>query len=515
MTRRTAFRWAAPLAAALPLLAAPAVFSQDTVAAPAPTVLRRPAASPLLPPDHWAVRAAGRAHALGLASDYLPAQEAVPRHVVWGVLVRSAEAGEGAYGALAAGWVDRFAEEFSEYAPPGRGHDLVSASAAVSGGYREAEGRLAPAIGYLSSRQPPLPIDDVHALYAGGAAAISAGRALAASAEVRARSGELALVRWQASAGWAGWMLGVGREEVRYGPGRGGGVVLSPAAAFPRIELQTTTPFVLPSVLKWLGPVSTHVFVTGLADDARHPTEPLFWGMRLAVRPHPRLTIGGNRAAIFGGEGRPVTLRNVAGMLVGVVHSNFENQVISGDVRWRLPTEGVLPLTAYLEWGADDAAGGAHEMPGRVLGLQSPALPGLPGVALGLEYAGVATACCGHGAWYFNNTFRGNWAIGDQALAHPLGGEGWEASAYASVDAGGSRLRADLRGFVRERGDRSYERFRGGTLFGPERTGRSRGGVATGALRVGPRTDLRVSAAAEVGNGWREHDVALDVAVFF
>ncbi|MDB4949817.1 MAG: hypothetical protein JWM27_2466, partial [Gemmatimonadetes bacterium] len=39
-------------------------------------------ASPLLPPEHWAVAAAARAEGMGLVRLYLPSQRAVPRLLV-------------------------------------------------------------------------------------------------------------------------------------------------------------------------------------------------------------------------------------------------------------------------------------------------------------------------------------------------------------------------------------------------------------------------------------------------
>ena len=73
-------------------------------------------------------------------------------------------------------------------------------------------------------------------------------------------------------------------------------------------------------------------------------TEPGLFGARLGVRPHPRITLGISRAAIFGGEGRPLTLRKLAGLAVGVIrNSDFENQILSFDARLRLPM--------VLEWG--------------------------------------------------------------------------------------------------------------------------------------------------------------------
>ncbi|HEU4457265.1 MAG TPA: capsule assembly Wzi family protein, partial [Longimicrobium sp.] len=320
--------------------------------------------------------------------------------------------------------------------------------------------------------------------------------------------------RWDVTVGAGAFALSAGVGEVGYGYARSGGIVLSPADALPRVELQTTRPVRLPWVLGYLGDVSAHTFVS-LMDEERHPTEPWLWGMRIAARPHERFTIALHRASIFGGEGRPATVGNLARMLVGIVKSDFENQVVSGEVRWRLPTDSLLPVTAYLEWGADDGAGAISEVPGRVAGLFLPALPGVPQVGIGGEYTRFGEACCGHGPWYFNGTFRGNWARGDQPLGHPLGGEGWEGAGYAQAELMGSRLRLDGRFFVRERSESSLAELGGGNLFSPTRTGRSTGGWVEAAFRLFSRGDVRAGWRVEDGDGWREQGVHVEAVVLF
>ncbi|HEU4885686.1 MAG TPA: hypothetical protein VFT45_25855, partial [Longimicrobium sp.] len=85
-------------------------------------------ASPLLPAGHWAVRAAERAKAMGLAPGWFPAQDAAPRGVVMDALEQAAEAGSqrsARVAALTQGWVDRFREEFPEYGEDAYGDPLL------------------------------------------------------------------------------------------------------------------------------------------------------------------------------------------------------------------------------------------------------------------------------------------------------------------------------------------------------------------------------------------------------
>lgn len=477
-------------------------------------------ASPLLPPEHWAVRAAERLHAVGFAPSYLPAQGAVPRAEVLAALLEGGEAviqfcqepHLAPWEPVVEGWLDRFLEEFPEsYGPAG---PVVHLGTSVGAGYAERTGVLAPAVGYRYDRQNPLPAEGDAGLVLHGSTGVLLGRTIFAAGELTSRSGATGAARWEVGAGARGWQLSAGQAEVRYGPGRGGGIVLSPRDPLPRVEVRRTRPLRFPGVLGYAGRVTGHLFVSRMTDEDRHSTEPWMFGARLAVQPHGRLALGLNRGAVFGGEGRPLTFRNVAGLAAGAIRSHFENQILSFDARWRLPTDALLPVTVYAEWGADDGAGALNEMPGYLGGLFIPALPGVPQVALGVEGARF-TDCCGHSTWYFNATFPGNWARGDQALGHPLGGEGWERSAYASADLLDSRVRLRAQGFQRERRQTTLGEMGGGNLFSPWRTGRSDGWRVDGEVTLMHGAELRGSWVRDAGGGWEEQVLRLGLFAYF
>ncbi|HEU0014321.1 MAG TPA: capsule assembly Wzi family protein, partial [Longimicrobium sp.] len=280
-----------------------------------------------------------------------------------------------------------------------------------------------------------------------------------------------------------------------------------------RAELRTDRPLRLPSVLRHLGPLTLETFVARIDGD-RHPDEAWLWGARLAGRPHPRLTLGINRASLFGTEAEPATAGRVLRMFVGVIrNSDFENQVLSFDAAWRLPTEDLVPATVYLEWGADDGAGALNEQPARIVGIRLPGAFSFPELTLGAEYTRIQ-ACCGHGSWYFNGTFRGNWAVRDRPLAHPLGGQGWEGMGYVEVD--GDVLRLEGRGFARSRHDDNRFVFGGGNLFTPGHEGRSYGGSVEGVLRLARGVELRAGLYREDGdNNWREERRHVEVTARF
>ena len=514
----------AALAAVLSVHAAAAQQPADTVPAAADSsrarvelpVERLPDlhASPLLPFEHWAVQAARRAEAMGLTR-FFPAQRAVPRAAVHRALEEAARnAQTPALQRLAAGWERRFDDEFPEFEGYRRFGPLTLLGASAAAGYDRATGRLAPVPGYqgLGARPQPLPdVSDPRASLALGLASEWAS----VSGEGAYRGGEAVVRRWDAAVGAGAFQLAVGREPVGYGYAQGGTIVFSDPDALPRVELQTTRPVRLPWVLRGIGPVTVHSFAGPVNDPARHPTKPYLWGFRAAVQPHPRLTFAANRGSMFGGENDPITFGRVLKMLVGVVRSPFENQVISLEGRYRLPTDRVLPVTAYMEWGADDAAGALDETPARVIGLFVPALPGAPEAGAGVEYTFFKRGCCGHGPWYQNTTFPGAWAVRGRPLGHPLGGEGAEYAAFAQADLAGARLHLDGRAYLRDYVAESLALYAGGNLFTPNREGRGTGGALDASLRLHSRADLRAGFALESGDGWREQSFHASLAWLF
>jgi len=195
-----------------------------------------------------------------------------------------------------------------------------------------------------------------------------------------------------------------------------------------------------------------------------------------------------------------ITARTLLDMLIGDANGgSFENQVVSLSGRFRLPTERWLPLTAYLEWGAEDGAGAWRDVPGRVMGLRVPAIPGAERWSLAVERATFAGRCCGNPEWYRHGGFGGNWSGEEVPLGHPLGGHGEEISLHGAGVAVGGRLRLEAELFRRDRGAEN--------LYAPGREGRSRGGRGAVAWQPTRAAELFVELADEQGSGWTERSL--------
>ena len=298
---------AAPLAAQDSTVVRPPKDLPDSVVLPmvvteGPSAARPAFASPVLPADHWAVRAAWRAEAMGI-TQFLPAQRAATRAEVYAALQQAAA---------------NAPEEFREV------WTSVPVSGSLAAGYQRAEGRLSPAVGYQAPlRQLPQPLPDVDDPFALASATASLPH-LSGSIEGGYRGGEGVVNAWEVAVGAGAWQLSVGRAQVGYGYGATGGIVLSDPDPLPRAELRTTRPVRLPSILRVLGPTTFDLFAGPVNDAARHPTDPSLWGMRVAIQPHPRVTLALNRASIFGGEGRPATLGTVVKSFFGVVSAGVD-----------------------------------------------------------------------------------------------------------------------------------------------------------------------------------------------
>lgn len=510
MRGRTAW-WAVVMMAlsASPLLAPRTLWGQALIPG-------RPGAegtAPDVAPDHWVMDAVRRAEALGLLDEPLPFRRAISLDVVGALLEEAAEAarGRGARAeALTEGWRLRFYREYGGVAVgavPGEPRLLgLRASAAAESG----DGLVAPGFAEVGAgRTGAVPLEDEARVGVSGEAVIGFGESVGLLVEPEVRTDGVALRRIDLALGRGNWKVSLGRQPLGLAKSPRAGVVLSGAVPLDRLEVRMERPELIAGALEFLGPVAVEGFIARLWDEDRHLREPYFWGGTLSVQPHPRVGLAVHRAAMFGGRGydAPLTLKTVVDMLIGrVANLGFENQIVSVEGRYRLPTEAWVPLTGYVEWGAEDAAGGWWDVPGRVIGLETPAVPGLEALAMGAAYATIAEQCCGNSPWYRHGAFPGSWAAEDRPLGHELGGQGSQWLAYGSYDRPERNYRVEGRLFRRNR--------EGQNLFVPGREESHGGDVG---IRWIERHDVEVEAGVgvESGSGWTELRLEVGANLYF
>jgi hypothetical protein len=411
------------------------------------------------------------------------------------------------YARLALGYALRFAEQFHR---PLDARDL-SISVTSELAYHRVQGDVRSGTGYdnINDWTGVVPSRTISEPAAGGVLSITSpycvgGRfsAYVVPEGLVVREAYLVAEQWKL----VGW---VGRRALGYGQsGEATGIVLRGTHDMDGFGGALAERVYLPGPLRLLGKVHLESFFARIQNNGDTRLggfeHPWMWGARGSVTPHPRVTIGLNRAAMFGGEGNsPVTAGNLAKMIftgnlrdsagvVSIGSGAFSNQLLSMDIRVRPPL-GAIPLVLYAEAGMDDGSGAWRDVPGVRAGVSLAAVPGIPELKLGLERTSFAHSCCGNSAWYRNWSFRGGWADDGVPLGHPLGGQGVEWRLIAQLDALDTRLRVGGQAFRRERGPES--------LYAPEREGISNG--VTWALEFKPRRDVELFVRGTFEEGER------------
>jgi hypothetical protein len=475
---------AAAAALLLPvLLLAPSVTAQE------------PERSPLIPEGHWSLEAARRLHGQGL----------MPPGYDPGITLQLVSRLLDAFGAAAgtspraAAYRARLVEEFGE------GGAGIAARTWLGFGYRQERGHLYTGVGYEEDRpwHPSIARDPVataaaHVRHQGSAGPVAWAVAGEVSAEGLGLDEAYLLSGHGPVVGWVG-ARGVGLPTAA-----GTGVVVHTLLPRPGAGLHLVQPVVLPWILRHLGPVqgSTMVVRAGVNHPYRNPW---IWVMRLALEPHPRLQVGGNRGIMMGGKGNVgLTLRRVAMTAVGGHTDTWDNQLFSLTLRYRPPL-GDWPVVTFLEWGMEDSSGAWRDVPGVMAGAEVPALPFAPALGLGLATTVLSPSCCGNPMWYRNWKFNHGWADDGRLLGHALGGHGREWRTYGMLDLVGARAQLSGQLFVRDRGDEN--------VFAPAREGGSWGGGVEATLMPVPGWQLHMSGWREAGRGGAWRQTTVDVGV--
>lgn len=469
------------------------------------------AASSHLEPGHWAVAAAQRLAALGFAPEGFGwGERALTVREVRRVLQIAAERAPvdaPRHAELARGYLERFDEEFRA-APAALDESSRGAvhrsSGSFDAGYSRREGGVLAGVGYNNEDDwtGAIPASDSSTPFAGATLRLAAHPHLVFDVAAQYNDQEIGIRGGEIVAAWRNLGIWVGRRRIGFGPGAGGGIVLTGIEPMDGVGIGSLDPFTLPGSLRHLGPIRFQSAFSRIRNGDRI-RDPWFWTGRLALEPHARLQIGITRAVMLGGEGNSAwTIRNIAYVLVGK-HAGemgeFDNQVVAIDVHFRPPT-GAIPILLYLEWGMDDSAGALKDVPAIVAGVFLPSIPVLPDASFRLEHTTFAGACCGNTIWYRNWAFRGGWTDDGVPLGHPLGGHGREWLTELRADLHETRLRMAVGALLRRRGHEN--------LFAPQRNGDAAGAWLRAALRVSSRFEVFIGGAVELGEtGWEERSV--------
>jgi hypothetical protein len=488
----------------------------------------RSVTSPILPPGHWAIVAAGRAAILGLTPAELGFGDGSLTQASAGRMLREATEQSVStlpriHTAIEADW-RRFVHEFPGVAAgldeealraPRRAGPIPFATS-VDAGILAVTGRLLPVRSLDRTREnvaPPTPLADLDDADIELRTSALLTRYAAADLAAGRKDGSWDVHDWQVTASAHSLGAWVGKRAPDFGPGVGGSVVFDGRAAFTGGGAMLLNGIRLPWLLRSLGVFRGEAFLARI-DSSAATRHPWLFASHLTLTPHPRLMLGATQAFMFSGEGLPpFTFRNFKEMFlthgIKTAGREFENGIAAVEARWRVPLPRV-PTVLYMEWGTDDNHGAWFKFPAVIAGVSLPSLPIAPTMSLGIERASFAAPCssCGgcaceyYATWYRHYVFMDGWTLDRRPIGHPLGGDGTEWLAYARYDDWSRRTRLDVQGFTRDRG-----RY---NLFSPAREGRSVGGRVRASYRLTSSFELHADAEGERGRpGWTASAVSV------
>jgi hypothetical protein len=271
---------------------------------------------------------------------------------------------------------------------------------------------------------------------------------------------------------FSNWQLSFGRQSLWWGPGDGGPLIFSDnAAPINMFRINRVTPFKLPSIFGWLGPLRLEFFLgqlsgqqfinlTGATGDFLHPLnpQPMIQGERFTFKPTRNFEFGFSRTGLFAGQGLPFTLRSLGRSLFSLTTSNAPSGSTAdpGDRRSGMDWTYRVPklrdwVTFYGDAFADDQISPIAYWDRSAIrgGLYFSHLPGIP--KLDLRAEGVYTdlpagGALSHGFFYFNDRYLNGYTNRGQLLGSWIGREGQGAQGWANYwFSGRNRLQFNYR----------------------------------------------------------------------
>ncbi|HWP83568.1 MAG TPA: capsule assembly Wzi family protein, partial [Terriglobia bacterium] len=248
------------------------------------------------------------------------------------------------------------------------------------------------------------------------------------------------LLEAYASFNFHNWMVSFGKQNLWWGPGRGGSLLFSSnAEPIPMFRINRVLPFKFPLFLKWLGPVRAEFFFGQLAGHQHIRTQlgrpvdpqPFLHGQKINFKPTPNLEIGFSRTAIYGGPGLPLTPEGIWRTLFSYGNSfgpaDPGDRRSGFDVAYRVP--GLRQwLLVYLDAFAEDEPSAiAH--PHRAAmhpGIYLPQLPGLPNWDFRAEgaFTDLPDGLAFPGFYYANVRYLDGYTNRGNLLGHWVGRQG-------------------------------------------------------------------------------------------
>jgi hypothetical protein len=214
----------------------------------------------------------------------------------------------------------------------------------------------------------------------------------------------------------------IGKENNWWGPGTNGTIILSNnAAPVTMLKMSNSTPYEILGTA-----VRGTFFISRLEDDRQDVEEPIFYGLRLNLKPSRYLEIGLTKTAMFGGEGRDESFSTFLDSLLGRGENSDSpddsepgNQIAGIDLKLVIPWS-VQPFTLYGELAGEDEAGGLPSRNAWLAGIYLPRVLDIDRLELWGEYAD--TDVSGHsGFWYDHHIYTEGYTFKGRIMGHYMG----------------------------------------------------------------------------------------------
>ena len=257
---------------------------------------------------------------------------------------------------------------------------------------------------------------------------------------------------------FSNWQVSFGRQSLWWGPGDGSPLMLSDnARPLNMFRINRVTPFKLPFVLGWLGPLRLEFFlgqlsgqqfvtlvsITGDFMHTLHP-QPMIHGERFTFKPTRNFEFGFSRTGVFAGQGEAFTLNSLNKSLFSISRSNAPGggQSDPGDRRsgmdWSYRVPGLRDwVTFYGDAFADDQISPIAYWDRSAIrgGLFFSHIPGIPKLDFRAEgvYTDVpAGGALSHGFFYFNDHYLSGYTNQQQLIGSWIGRQGQGAQGWAN-----------------------------------------------------------------------------------
>jgi membrane-associated phospholipid phosphatase len=238
------------------------------------------------------------------------------------------------------------------------------------------------------------------------------------------------------------WQLSFGQQSLDWGPTRTGSFLMSNnAVPINMIRLNRTTPFYLPSFLRFLGAARIDLFFGSIAGN-QFPPNPFLHGEKLSLMPLKNLEFGFTRTVEVGGQGEPLTLRRLVNSYISTTARGPGQNIATDpgkrtggfDVSYTVPLR-LLPFTFYLDSIADDNTSPLADFrrAGVNPGLYFPKLPWLPHLDLRVEssYTDVPFPEPAGNFIYWDHFYHDLYTNNGQLFGNPVGRDGKSYQAWS------------------------------------------------------------------------------------